>query len=210
MKISILKDSSLIRESMLNALRESFVNDTILTYYSRDYSALLQEETQSDLVIIDLNSQVEILSIIDYFKDRKMKIIVWTSSLNDTSLLELFKLDLNGYFFNGMEKEELASAITTIRNGGKYIHTELANLLLEDYVQVHTKESIRPVALFTEREWEVLELLTEGRKNEQICRILCVTQKTVKNHVSSILRKLDVPDRTNAVLTALRNNWFYV
>ncbi|WP_235182989.1 response regulator transcription factor [Gracilibacillus boraciitolerans] len=64
--------------------------------------------------------------------------------------------------------------------------------------------------MFTRREWEVMELLTQGYSNQRISNQLYITDKTVKNHISSILRKLEVPDRTNAVLTVLRNKWFYV
>ncbi len=78
------------------------------------------------------------------------------------------------------------------------------------YRALNKREQHRPVGVFTNREWDVMSLLIQGYSNEKIGNHLYITEKTVKNHISSILRKLNVPDRTNAVLAALKNEWFYV
>ncbi|MNW14545.1 Transcriptional regulatory protein DegU [compost metagenome] len=59
----------------------------------------------------------------------------------------------------------------------------------------------------TKREAEVLRLMAEGRSNKSIGEFLYISEKTVKNHVSSILQKLEVDDRTQAVITAIKNGW---
>ncbi|MCF3943840.1 LuxR C-terminal-related transcriptional regulator [Oceanobacillus sp. APA_J-2(6-2)] len=68
----------------------------------------------------------------------------------------------------------------------------------------------RPIGLLTRREWEVLGELIQGCQNEEIAMNLNISDKTVKNHITSILSKLRVKDRTNAVLLALRERWFYL
>lgn len=65
----------------------------------------------------------------------------------------------------------------------------------------------RPLHLYTKRECEVLQLLTDGKSNRQIAEALNISEKTVKNHVSSLFKKMKVNDRTQAVVTAIKNNW---
>src|SRR5699024_9926552 len=67
----------------------------------------------------------------------------------------------------------------------------------------------RPLHLLTKRECEVLQLLAEGNSNEKIARKLKVSESTVKNHVASILRKMNVADRTIAAITAIKNRWVH-
>ena len=68
----------------------------------------------------------------------------------------------------------------------------------------------RPFHLLTKRECEVLQLLTDGQSNRTIGETLFISEKTVKNHVSSILQKMAVNDRTQAVVTAIKNGWVEV
>lgn len=130
------------------------------------------------------------------------------SSVTHFLLIKTFKMRLNGYFYNGMESQELTNAIDHIINSQTFIHPSLSNVLLEDYTT--NKKTIvpsKPVGLLTRREWKVMELMTKGFRNEQIGNSLYISDKTVKNHVSSILKKFQVVDRTNAVLLALKKRW---
>ena len=83
-------------------------------------------------------------------------------------------------------------------------------MIYDKYRQVTQGETRRPIGLLTRREWEVLGELVKGYQNEEIARNLNISDKTVKNHITSILGKLDVKDRTNAVLLALKERWFYL
>ncbi|WP_226037139.1 response regulator transcription factor [Aquibacillus saliphilus] len=210
MKMMIIKEPSLLREGMLNVLRESFGEEKIVVYGSDDLPDFSKMECKSDLIIIDCDTDIDILSSITYFRNQNKKIIVWTSSLDNHILMDLFKLDLDGYFYNGMEKEELLSSIMSVFNGKQFVHPSLSTILLGDYVRINKKIANKPVGILSNREWEVLELLTKGCKNEQIGTFLFISEKTVKGHVSNIMKKMDVPDRTNVVLTALRNKWVVI
>jgi len=68
----------------------------------------------------------------------------------------------------------------------------------------------KPLHLLTKRECQVLQLLSEGQSNRKIAETLVISEKTVKNHVSNILQKMNVNDRTQAVVTAIRNGWVEV
>ncbi|UOQ87024.1 response regulator transcription factor [Gracilibacillus salinarum] len=208
MRIAIVKEASIYREGLVGVLSTEF----------KDYDVIAVEPKQQeklrdyiiDLLIIDIDTKTDTMSLVEKYMENNKKIIIWTENQHHENLTELFKMNLHGYFFNGMEKEELIGAIEKIVAGNHYIHQDLAPVLLGDYRQIYNRKESRPVGVFTNREWEVMELLTKGYSNQRISQKLYITDKTVKNHISSILRKLEVPDRTNAVITAFRNEWFYV
>ena len=84
----------------------------------------------------------------------------------------------------------------------------LSPVLLNDYIKTTYNKVKRPNGILTEREWEILEQIVKGNKNSDIAEKLFMSEKTVKNHLLSIFKKLNVTDRTNAVLLAVKNNWF--
>ncbi|WP_208586138.1 LuxR C-terminal-related transcriptional regulator [Gracilibacillus suaedae] len=208
MRIAIVKEASIYREGLVGVLSNEFKAYDIIAVEPNQQEKL--RDYIIDLLIIDIDTDIDTISLINTYMKNNKQIIVWTEDNNHPDLTELFKMDLNGYFFNGMEKKELVYAIQKIVSGQNYIHEELTQILLGDYREIHNRKERRPVGVFTNREWEVMELLTQGYSNNRISSTLYITDKTVKNHISSILRKLEVPDRTNAVITALKNQWFHV
>lgn len=208
MRIAIMKEASIYREVLLSVLSNEFNDYDVITVDPKQQDKL--QDDLIDLLIVDIDTAADINSLIKHYIDNNKHVIIWTEDSTHPELTNLFKLDLQGYFYNGMEKEALIKAIKKILLGKQYIHEELAPMLLGEYRQLHNRQQKRPVGVFTRREWEVMELLTQGYSNQRISNQLYITDKTVKNHISSILRKLEVPDRTNAVLTVLRNKWFYV
>ncbi|QGH36275.1 DNA-binding response regulator [Gracilibacillus salitolerans] len=208
MRIAIVKEASIYREGLVGVLSNEFRTYDIIAVEPKQQGKL--RDYIIDLLIIDIDTDIDTISLINTYIKNNKQIIVWTEDPQHPDLTELFKMDLNGYFFNGMEKEELVHAIKKIMSGQNYIHEDLTQILLGDYREIHSRKERRPVGVFTNREWEVMELLTQGYSNNRISQKLYITDKTVKNHISSILRKLEVPDRTNAVITALKNQWFRV
>lgn len=214
MEIFLIKEPSLLREGMIKILEEKFTNSSVTAYNSDEYITQSSSKRKADLVILDMDAKINIEPTVNFYKTNEKKIIVWASSPYDEALIDLFKMDLNGYFCHGMDKDELMAAIQSVIDGKKYIHETLTPALLGDYVRLNKNTQVvkkeEKLDSLSQREWEVLELLTKGCKNEQIAKSMYISEKTVKNHVSNILRKLEVPDRTNAVLKALRNQWFSV
>ncbi|MGN8646354.1 response regulator transcription factor [Gracilibacillus sp. HCP3S3_G5_1] len=208
MRIAIVKEASIYRQGLEGVLSNEFKSYDVIAVEPKQQGKL--RDYIIDLLIIDIDTNENTMNLIETYMENNKKIIVWTEDTSHPALTELFKMDLHGYFYNGMEKEELIHAIKKILTGQHYIHEELSAVLLGDYREIHSRKERRPVGVFTNREWEVMELLTKGYSNHRISEKLYITDKTVKNHISSILRKLEVPDRTNAVITALKNQWFRV
>lgn len=207
--IAIIKEPGILREGIMKVLQDKLANHSFEVFSSTQQYLLNTENHMADLLIVDADTTRDISKIIDFYPLLNIKVAAWTSEMENDHLTELFKLGLHGYFYNGMKTSELLFAIKSMLCGRRYIHPHLVPILLKDYLRVTSKNSNRPSVL-TEREWDVLEQIAEGKNNENISKNLFISSTTVKNHVRSILGKLDVADRTNAVLLAIKNSWIKI
>lgn len=205
-EIILIKEKDLVRDIIVEKLQENLPENTWNALDSTDFNAL-ENKITSNLVIIDLNTKIDIIETIENFLENNVRVAVWTSEIDSPLLRELFRYGLHGYFFNGMELSELILATKMMLNDQQYIHPKLSTVLLNDYVKLTSKEPNRPAGILTEQEWNVLEELGRGLNNGSIAKELYISTRTVNNHVSSILKKLHVSDRTNAVIKAIKNNW---
>ena len=135
-----------------------------------------------------------------------MKVIVLTSFSDQAHVLPALRAGASGYILKDVEPDQLVEAIRSAYKGNIQLHPDIANALLSQTLPVEEKEeepSIQ-VDVLTARENEVL-LLAKGMSNKEIASVLVITEKTVKAHVSSILSKLNLSDRTQAALYAVKN-----
>lgn len=205
-EVTIIKEKDLVRDIIVEKLEESLPEHDWKAIGSAEFKSN-KASINSDLVIIDLNTTIDVKEVIGRFLERKIRVAIWTSDLDNDLLRELFRYGLHGYFYNGMELSELIFATKSMLNDQQYIHPKLSAILLDDYVKLTRKDPIRPAGILTEQEWKVLEELGKGLNNCSIAKELYISTRTVNNHVSSILKKLHVSDRTNAVIKAIKNNW---
>lgn len=128
------------------------------------------------------------------------RVLVLSSYADDTHVYAALEAGAAGYLLKDVQPDRLAEAIRDVHAGRPALHPDVAARLM--------RRAVDPVpalaARLTAREREVLRLLVDGFANKQIARRLSITEKTVKTHVSSVLRKLDVPDRTAAAVLAIR------
>jgi DNA-binding NarL/FixJ family response regulator len=122
-----------------------------------------------------------------------------TSFPADDRVLEAMRAGAAGYLLKDAEPSELLAAIRTAHSGGSPLHPDAAARLVGELRRPQTA-----AVELTAREREVLELLARGMPNKAIALRLSLAEKTVKTHVSAILRKLEVTDRTQAALRAVR------
>jgi NarL family two-component system response regulator LiaR len=126
------------------------------------------------------------------------EVIALTSVLEDASVIDALQAGAIGYLLKDTQADQLCLAIKAAAAGQVQLSPEVAARLIRE---VHAPE---PLGELTEREVEILRLLTQGRSNKEIALDLTIAEKTVKTHVSSILAKLGVSSRTQAALHALR------
>ena len=153
-----------------------------------------------DVVITDINIEDNMLSDFINHMDINSQIgIVFLSSSNDLS--EINKLNILKYYgivslFSEMDK--LLEAVYRVNNKKIYIDDNIKT--------VFNSDNVEKTALLTHRETEILKFIAQGCFNKEIASKMGITEQTVKNHVSNIFKKIDVCDRTQAALYAIRNN----
>ena len=131
----------------------------------------------------------------------------WTGSPSENEveyLLKAVNIGVNGYLLKDSESAELKKAILAVVNGDDYIQPSLIPLLNAKMIDIDN-DSVK-IEKLTRRELEVLKLLAIGKYNKEVAEELEISERTVKNHVSNIFKKIGVTDRTQAAVFAIRNN----
>ncbi|MCT1398898.1 DNA-binding response regulator [Paenibacillus sp. LC231] len=170
-----------------------------------------------DVVLMDLN--MPILNGIDTTARLKkeqphIKVIVLTSFIDYDHVLPAIRAGARGYLLKDIEPEDLVAAIRRVYEGQVELHPDAAGLLMTHVTSPagtdetggsgHQEETAQ-VDKLTRREQEVLQLIASGMNNREISEALYITEKTVKTHVSHLLDKLGVADRTQAAIYALKH-----
>jgi two-component system, NarL family, response regulator LiaR len=135
----------------------------------------------------------------------RTRVIALTSFLDDDKVFPAVSAGAAGYLLKDVEPPELVRAIRTVHRGEALLHPAVAARLMGEYAT--TGGSRESVDNLTPREREVVELIARGLSNKRIALELGISEKTVKAHVSSILAKLGLTDRTQVALRAVRERW---
>lgn len=167
-------------------------------------------ELNPDIILMDLN-----MPIMDGIEastriakqNPEIKVLVLTSFSDRSHIVPALQSGAIGYMLKDVEPDQLAEAIRSAYKGNIQLHPDIASALLAEVVPENATVKELPsralIELLTPRELEVLQELTKGMSNKDIARNLTVAEKTVKTHVSSILSKLNMTDRTQAALYAV-------
>lgn len=208
--ISFVMGTEVHKETVVEMVREKLPEEEIHFYKAMYIDDLFKSNVDSDLVILDLEAHISLREAVRYFRYTDTKIAVILPDSEVDMIDDYLHFELAGFFSVGMSVDEFVSGIKYIQQGITYVHPIISTVIFEKYKQVTHGEVKRPLGLLTRREWEVLGELVKGYQNEEIAENLNISDKTVKNHITSILGKLGVKDRTNAVLMALKERWFYL
>ncbi|AJY77987.1 LuxR family transcriptional regulator [Paenibacillus beijingensis] len=166
---------------------------------------------QPDVILMDLNMPG--LNGIEATKQIKaafpnVKVIVLTSFSDQDHVLPAIRAGAKGYLLKDVEPEELARAIRRVYQGQVELHPEAAGQLMDLIAEAEPPKPPERnpdlLAELTKREQEVLRLIASGKSNKEIAEILVITEKTVKTHVSHVLNKLGMADRTQAAIYAIK------
>lgn len=165
------------------------------------------KEQIPDVLLLDINMpRMNGLEVLQKIKDEKIdvKILVLTVHNEVEYLLKAVDIGINGYLLKDSESSELKKAILSVVDGEDYIQPSLIPVL--NAKMIDRDMDSEKIEKLTKRELEVLKLLAVGMYNKGVADELHISERTVKNHVSSIFKKIDVSDRTQAAVFAIRNN----
>ncbi|MBT2604189.1 response regulator transcription factor [Bacillus sp. ISL-4] len=222
--IIIIDDHQLFREGVKRILDFESSFDVVAEGDDGSEAMDLVETHKPDVVIMDINmpnmNGVEATKmIVNRYPETKVTIL----SIHDDEnyVQHALKTGAQGYLLKEMDADALIDAVRVVAEGGSYLHPKVTHNLVKGYRRlaaekgadrdsVHAVEIRRPIHLLTRRECEVLQLLADGKSNRAIGETLYISEKTVKNHVSNILQKMHVNDRTQAVVLAIKNGWVEV
>ena len=215
-RILIADDHALLRQGIKRVL--NFEDDLEVVGEAGDGQDALARTlvVQPDILLLDLNMPgLKGLDVLKQLVVSKCKTKVLVLSIHDSAnyVRELLKNGAAGYLLKDVEPAMLIKAIHIVHEGGFYIYPELeerifGSLKVNTDIQALAKEIWREGhnERLTEREMDVLQCISEGCSNQVIAQRLFVSEKTVKNHLTNIFRKLGVNDRTQALIYVLRNN----
>lgn len=154
------------------------------------------ERLRPDVILLDLRMPgADGIAALHGLRDNPARVLVVTSYTEPSAVLPAVRAGAAGYVYKDIDPPALAAAIRSVHAGHVLLHPDVVRLL--------AAEEARPAEL-TARERDVLAELARGRSNREIARALTLSEKTVKTHVSAILGKLGVQDRTQAALHAVR------
>ena len=221
-KIIIVDDHQLFREGVKRILDFEDTFEVVAEGDDGTDVINLYSNNNPDVVLMDINmpgkNGVEATAdLVAVYPDAK--VIMLSIHDDESYVTHALKSGALGYMLKEMDADEIVEAIKVVANGGSYLHPKVTKNLVAEFRRLsehenkgnfHQTEIRRPFHLLTKRECEVLQLLTDGQSNRSIGETLYISEKTVKNHVSSILQKMNVNDRTQAVVTAIKNGWVEV
>ncbi len=200
-RVLIVDDHAVVRQGLRAFLRLQPDLEVVGETADGATATTLALDLQPDVVLMDLvmpgGGGIDAIRTL-HAAAPMVRVLVLSSYVDDAQVFAAMHAGARGYLLKDVEPEALADAIRQIRRGLQVLHPQVAGRLM-----LHGAEPAG-LADFTARERDVLKLLAEGLPNKEIAQRLFIAEKTVKTHVSNILQKIGVSDRTQAALYAVR------
>ncbi|CQR70472.1 Transcriptional regulatory protein DegU [Sporomusa ovata DSM 2662] len=213
-KIVIADDHALLRQGIKNVLSLEPDLDVIGEAADGEEAISKIESLKPDILLLDVNMpHMNGLEVTKRLKadNSLVKVVILTIQDDESYVLDVIKSGADGYLLKDIEPGMLVKAIRMVYEGQSFIYPTLAKRLFGEFsrqeerrVTPQERRSSKEERL-TYREVEVLKLIGRGMNNQEIAQELFLSEKTVKNHLTNIFRKISVVDRTQAVLYAIKN-----
>ena len=218
--IMLVDDHILFRQGVRHALESEPDFEIVGEAADGGEAIQLARVLSPDIILMDVNMPV--VDGLEVTRRLRMNlprtaVIVLSAYDDDEQLFQSIKVGASAYFPKDVHPDDLAEGIRRVGKGEYIINDSLlsrpllAARVLQQFRQMASGSEVEPFfAPLSPREMEILECIAKGSSNKEIARELKISDQTVKNHITSILRKLNVNDRTEAAVYALRHGWIKV
>ncbi|MBF4693127.1 response regulator [Fusibacter ferrireducens] len=207
-KVAIVDDQKLIRNGLVMMVNLQSDMQVVWTADHGKEALLKVASSQPDIILMDIRmpemNGVEATALIkkDY---PETKVLVLTTFNEDDYIFETLKAGASGYLLKDVPPEELLDGIRKAIKGGTVIEPNVASKMVKNLSRIdeNTQNEIR--MKLTPREFEIAKMISEGLSNKEISELLFLSEGTVKNHLTNVLEKLKLRDRTQLAILMLKN-----
>lgn len=210
-QVLLVDDHSMVREGIRQLLELDGDIKIVGEAGNGEQCLELLDTLHPDVVLLDINMpQMNGLEVLEKLKERKskQKVLILTIHNEVEYLMRAVDIGVSGYVLKDSDSTVLKEAIYAVVDGENYIDATMTPLLKEqNYLKELQREARSKEKLLSAREIEVLCALAEGLYNKEIASKLQISEKTVKNHVSNIFKKIGVSDRTQAAVYAIKHKF---
>jgi two-component system nitrate/nitrite response regulator NarL len=207
-KVIIIDDHTLFREGLQRLLVRHEI-DVISSVSNGEDGIKSINKLEPDIVLLDLRMpNVNGIDVLKNIREhnKSLPVVMLTTSDDEKDLIEAFRNGASGYLLKDMEPDDLVVALRDVLKGETIVAPNLVQILAKFHQGDDTEINITNlIATLTPRENEILELLAEGQSNKLIAKNLGISDGTVKLHVKSILRKLEIHSRVEAAVIAVEH-----
>ena len=208
MQVIICDDQATVRDGLVMLLKLEPDIDIVGTAEDGAEAVEMAADKKPDLILMDL--KMPIMNGVEATRQIKMKhpeikVVVLTTYADDEWVFDSIQAGASGYLLKDTPREELIKAVRGTVTGKTYVDPSVAGKVLEQVSSRQTQPATLVTSKLTQREVEVLRLIARGLSNADIADRLFLSDGTVRNHVSAILAKLGVSDRTQAAVIAIQH-----
>lgn len=205
-RIILVDDHTITREGLRSLIEKQSDMEVIGEAQDGRKAVELMRKLQPDIVITDIS--MPNLNGVDatrqiVHENPKVKVLALSIHSNRAFVADMLKAGASGYVLKECTFDELVEAIRTVINGGVYLSSKVAGVVVSDYVQHLARDAESPLGILTERERQVLQLIGEGKNTKQIALELHVSTKTIEACRHKIMEKLDVHSIADLVKIAI-------
>ena len=209
-RLIIAEDDRLTRETLARLLALESDIDVVATAMDGAQAIALVQAHAPDVLLTDLNMpKINGITVTQIVRRETptVQVCILTIYHDDANVFQAIKAGATGYVLKDSPIEETAAAIRAVAEGGSRLNPGIAARVLTEFnrIAMHRQANLQFFSELTEREIEVLKEVATGKRNRAIAETLFIAEKTVKNHISNILMKLQVNDRTEAAMLAARH-----
>ncbi|HLK59783.1 MAG TPA: response regulator transcription factor [Chthonomonadaceae bacterium] len=208
-RVVVAEDERLTREALARLLALEEDIEVVGRAADGEMALRVVRETLPDVLLTDINMpKMDGIALTQKVKQElpSVGVCILTIYHDDASVFQAIKAGALGYVLKDSPPEDSVAAIRAIAHGDGVLHPSIAARVLAEFNRISTQRAadLKLFSELTAREMEVLKELATGKRNREIAESLFVSEKTIKNHISSILAKLNANDRTEAAMIAAR------